>query len=198
MADMTHQELEAAVNKCFGEVADQVFDDKLVGQLEAAATPSAFRVTEKKLKDASTRASLIVPMHIKSSAFSGFGKGWGTIEGTGGSAKIDLDRIVEEADDEKRKKAADGIRSLLCGKLRDWIEKNLEQLKTWLEELGIKETLKKMWEIGKQLTIAAVTAIAGVVGSMFLAYLFIAVAVAAVGAALYYVAKKGLPNYCPA
>jgi hypothetical protein len=31
---------------------------------------------------------------------------------------------------------------------------------------------------------------------MFVAYLLIAIAVAAVGAALYYAIKHGVPNYC--
>ena len=73
--------------------------------------------------------------------------------------------------------------------------KNLPRM---VEELGIKGTLKKMASMAKQLAVAAVTAIAGVVGSMFLAYLLIAVAIAAVGAAIYFLVKNGLPNYCAA
>jgi hypothetical protein len=198
MPDLQRDDLADAIDNSFDAVADQVFDDALVAQLEKTNDPAVFRVTSERLKAATEAALNEAPPQVRMAAFmaSTPHRSYYASEGSGGVATLDREKVLDEADDEKKRSAAEGIRKYLCGELKTWFEENLEQVKKWLEELGIKGTLKKMWGVAKQLVMAGVTAIAGVVGSMFLAYFLIAVAVAAVGAAIYFIVKKGVPNYC--
>lgn len=197
MPDLQRDDLADAVESSFDAVADQVFDNALVAQLEKTTDPAVFRVTSERLKAATGAALNEAPAQVRTAAFlaSTPGRGAYASEGVGGPS-LDREKVLDEADDEKKRSAAEGIRKYLCGELKEWFEENLEQVKKWLEDLGIKDTLKKMWSVAKRLVIAGVTAVAGVVGSMFLAYFLIAVAVAAVGAAIYFIVKKGVPNYC--
>lgn len=199
MTDINREQLEAAIERSFDAVADEVFDEQLIGQIERADDPAAFRVTEGRLRAASMTALAAAPANLGALALAVGGSDPATAasDPDGAGAMPNADRVVAEADDEKREKAADAVRTYLCGKLRKWFEDNLAQVKKWLDELGLRETIKKLGSIAKQLTTAAVTAIAAVVGgSTILAYALIAVAVAAVGAAIYFAVKKGLPNYC--
>ncbi len=198
MVDITNQQIEEFVDQQFDEVADQVFDDALESQIKDGTDPADFKVSTENLKAASLTAAEALPANLRLSLFAG-SSNWAAAASEGGGAKtVNTAKVVSEADDEKRKSAADAIRSYVCSEVRSWFEGNLEKVKGWVEELGIKGTLKKMASMAKQLAVAAVTAIAGVVGSMFLAYLLIAVAIAAVGAAIYFLVKNGLPNYCAA
>lgn len=198
MADISEEQVEEFVDQQFDEIADQVFDNAFESQLTNAIGPADFKVSTENLKAASLTAAEALPANLRLSLFAG-SSNWATAASEGGSAQtLNTAKVVSEADDGKRKSAADAIRSHVCSQARSWFEDNLEKVKGWIEELGIKGTLKKMASMAKQLAVAAVTAIAGVVGSMFLAYLLIAVAIAAVGAALYFLVKNGLPNYCAA
>lgn len=199
MTDMTQQQLEQAIDQEWLAIADEVFDQQLEASIKQATDAADFRVSDDRLTSASMTAADALPMNLRLAAFAGEASGW-AMSATDGSdrAKVNTGKVLAEADDEKRKSAAEGVRDYICNQLRQWFEDNFEQLKKWLEELGIKGTLKKLAALAKQLIAAAVTAVAGVVGSMFLAYLLIGIAVAAVGAAIYFAVKKGLPNYCAA
>ena len=195
MTEMTQQQLEQAVDDNWEAVADEVFDDDLEAQIRQAAKPAAFRIDDSRLKAASLTAANALPVNLRLAALAGSNASWAAVA-SDGAKTVDPGKVVEEADGEKRQAAAEGVRDYICGRLRDWFDEHIEQLKTWLDELGIKATIKKLAEKAKELVLAAIGSIAAAIGSTFLAYLLIGVAVAAVGAAIYFAVKKGLPNYC--
>lgn len=198
MSDISQKQVEYFVDQQFNQITDQVFDNAFESQIRNATDPTDFKVSAENLKATSLMAAHALPANVQLSLFAG-SSDWAAAASESGDAKsINTAKVVPEADDEKRKSAADAIRSYVCSQARSWFEENLEKVKGWVEELGIKGTLKKIASMAKQLAVAAVTAIGGAVGSMFIGYMLIAVAVAAVGVAIYFIAKNGLPNYCTA
>lgn len=193
MADMTQQELQAAIDHSFESVADDVLTPEFINSLDGAQQPSDFWVPTDALGAAgATSVSSLAP-NLKARMMT-------TASGIRAdaflSSAVSAPAIVDSAVQNVRDAAAAAVQQMVCGQLRQWFEANLEQVKAWYEESGLKGTLKKMLQIGKDLTTAAVTAIAGVVGSIFWAYALLGVAVAAVGVGIYFLIRAGVPNYC--
>jgi|GEM_PF-2923914 len=198
MSDLTLAQVRTAVEDNFDDVLDEVLDDSLAAQLASAASPASFKIPSSQLRAATKAATSGLPLQWRAGALTGESSLARYASDGGSAGTVDADAVVAEADQEERQAAAEGIQGLLCSELREWFQDNLAQVKSWLDELGIKGALKKMAGVAKQLVVAGVTAIAGVVGSMFLAYALIALAVAAAAAAAYLVVRKGVPNYCTA
>lgn len=187
---ITQQELEGAVALNFEGVADDVLTDEFVNSLGAATGPADFLVPPSALGAAGQLSVTGLPSQLRSKMLS---SGAGVQDPAGAASPA---AIVNSAGQSVRDAAAAAVQKMVCSQLREWFEQNLEQIKTWYEESGLKETVKKLVSVGKSLTAAAVSAITGVVGSVYLAYLLIGVAVAAVAVGIYFLIKSGVPNYC--
>lgn len=187
--------LEAAVDANFNDIVDTVFNKQLEDQLSKSSDPADFRITTGNLRSATALAVTALPNDVRVRGFAGPARNFADDSGT----NVNLDSVVNDADDKARDAAAGGVKQYICKEAYAWFNENLAKLKKWVEEKGIGEALKEMGAVAKKLAIAAAGSIAGAIGvSMAVAYLFIGVAVAAVGAAIYVLVKKGLPNYCKA
>lgn len=205
MVDLASPSINQAIDDSFDTLVDQIVDEHFEASLVSAESPAEFHVASVKLGEASHTAAAALPTALRfemlgSSALrsrgivasaTAFGAAAAESAGT-----VDSDRVVEEAGESERGAAARKIRELICGELKDWFDARIEQIRTWFSDLGLAGTVKKIGETAKALVGSAVTAIAAVVGAQWLAWLLIGVAVAAVCAAVYFLVRKGLPNYC--
>jgi len=185
MADLSETELERAIDAGFNEAADQMLVPKVVEGLKRVDSSAEFSVPSELVRAAGRASLSVLPKNLKE-AFED---------------RLSLepgDPHMANEDGEKEREAAGSIRELLCGELLDWLGDKLEELRSWVDQLGIKGALKEIWSVTRRLLKTALLAIAGVVGSLAAAYLLIGLAVAAVAAAIYAILRSGIPNYCDA